>query len=61
MIIRPLGYRGIFGALAAVGAMATLIIAVRIPETAVGPQARPAAGTLENDVASRPQYKGALS
>jgi MFS family permease len=33
LIIGPLGYRGMFGCLAAVGLVATAIVALRIPET----------------------------
>lgn len=33
LIVGPLGYRGLFGVLAAVGVVATLIVAVLVPET----------------------------
>jgi len=40
-LVGPLGYRGLFAALAAVGAVATAIVAFLVPETLDRPGARP--------------------
>ena len=56
LVVEPLGYRGMFGLLAGLGAVATLVLAAGVPETVgthkEGPVSRPMA--VVSDLSDNP-------